>query len=532
MTRTYTALFPFCGLGAGALGFLQASTPEARFVSLGGIDFDAVACEDFTRLTGSPAWCADVLHLSPQDLRDRYGDTPPDVVFLSPPCQAASGLLGASKAATPEYQRLNELGYVWVVLMLAAWTTRRPRLVLFENVPGLPTRAGAMLDRVKDLLRAAGYELSEGFHDCGVLGGLAQHRRRYLLVARHRETTGHYLYEPPAQRVRGCGEVLSALPVPLPDAETEAGPMHRLPRISWLNWVRLALIPAGGDWRDLDAAVNGLSENPRRHRNKYEVRDWSEPTGTVIGATRPGSGAPGVADPRIQIGYSTRPGTNRVTDWAAPAPSVTGESGRPGHCSGGIVADPRVGSAYPHSYGVLGWKQPSHTVSGTTSVGCGAYAVADVRLGCEPRAGAYGVMSWQDAAGTITGSADVDNGRFSVADPRRPPPSPVVIVAQDGTWHRPLTTLELALLQGLPATIGGRPLVLGGSVSVQRKHIGNAVPVDTARAIAGQMLRTLVASDEDGMFLSSSAVWVAPQRTGLSHRCTLTPLADEAHSPA
>jgi site-specific DNA-cytosine methylase len=213
--------------------------------------------------------------------------------------------------------------------------------------------------------------------------------------------------------------------------------MHRLPNLSWLNWVRLALIPAGGDWRDLDAAVNGLPGN---------------------------------------------------------------------------VDDPRVSNAYPHSYGVLGWQQPSHTVSGTTSVGCGAYAVADVRLGCEPRAGAYGVMGWEDAAGTITGSANLDNGRFSVADPRRPPPSPVVIVAKDGTWHRPLTTLELALLQGLPPTLDGRPLVLSGGTTVQRKHIGNAVPVGAARAIAGQMLRTLAASDQGGMFLSASRIWVAPSR--------------------
>jgi site-specific DNA-cytosine methylase len=427
-------LFPFCGLGAGALGFLQAATDEARFVSLGGIDLDPLACEDFERLTGSPAWCADVLQVTPDALRARYGTAGPDVVFLSPPCQAASGLLSASKAATPAYQRLNELAYVWTVLMLAAW---RPRLVLLENVPRLPSRAPEMLARVRDMLREAGYEVSEGYHDCGVVGGLAQHRRRYLMVARLRATTGHYLYEPPAQRVLGCGEVLSALPVPLPGVEGEAGPMHRLPNLSWLNWVRLALIPAGGDWRDLDAAVNGLPGN---------------------------------------------------------------------------VDDPRVSNAYPHSYGVLGWQQPSHTVSGTTSVGCGAYAVADVRLGCEPRAGAYGVMGWEDAAGTITGSANLDNGRFSVADPRRPPPSPVVIVAKDGTWHRPLTTLELALLQGLPPTLDGRPLVLSGGTTVQRKHIGNAVPVGAARAIAGQMLRTLAASDQGGMFLSASRIWVAPSR--------------------
>lgn len=121
-------------------------------------------------------------------------------------------------------------------------------------------------------------------------------------------------------------------------------------------------------------------------------------------------------------------------------------------------------------------------------------------------------MSWEEAAGTITGAACHDNGRFSVADPRKPPPTPVVILAKDGTWHRPLTTLELALLQGLPATVDGKPLVLGGTISQQREHIGNAVPVGTARAIAEQMLRTLSASDEGTMFLDSSAVWVAPER--------------------
>jgi hypothetical protein len=40
--REYTALFPFCGLGAGALGFLRAQARilgvDASFRSLGGND--------------------------------------------------------------------------------------------------------------------------------------------------------------------------------------------------------------------------------------------------------------------------------------------------------------------------------------------------------------------------------------------------------------------------------------------------------------------------------------------------------------
>lgn len=57
--NTYTALFGFCGIGGGALGFLGARAKlagvEGRIVSVGGIDNDAAACRDFEWLTGSPA---------------------------------------------------------------------------------------------------------------------------------------------------------------------------------------------------------------------------------------------------------------------------------------------------------------------------------------------------------------------------------------------------------------------------------------------------------------------------------------------
>jgi hypothetical protein len=77
------------------------------------------------------------------------------------------------------------------------------------------------------------------------LAGLAQHRRRFLLVARLKKSVPCFIYQPPKKRVRGCGEVLGALPLP---EDESAGELHKLPKLSWLNWVRLALIPAGGDW--------------------------------------------------------------------------------------------------------------------------------------------------------------------------------------------------------------------------------------------------------------------------------------------
>lgn len=594
----FTVGFPFCGLGAGAMGFLAAQVEllgrTGRFRSVGGIDFDPLGCQDFERLTGSPALCTDIDKLTAPELRAFMGTSAPDVIFMSPPCKGASGLLSQALSETPKYADMNNLALRWVELMLSAWPTP-PKLVLFENVPRLKSRAPAMVKKVTALLRRAGYVVSDGFHDCGEIGGLAQHRRRFLLVARHQSRVPPVLYQPIKKRVRACGEVLGMLSMP---GDPAGGPMHVLPKISWLNWVRLALIPAGGDWRDLPGVLeaeqarrekfkrhavedwneptgtvggsgsNGVANvadprpfgnvdrvtgwdapvgtvtsspapssgaaavadprivpqagNPDMHWGKYAVRDWSEPAGTVTGAGRVGSGAQSVADPRVA---SWGGGSLGVKRWEDPSGTVTGESWpRNGAFS---VGDPRIKSGYDHAYRILRWDEPSFVIAGKSHPGCGAYSVGDPRVTCEARAGAYGVLPWTEAAKTITGAACFDNGTFAIADPRFPeapplmvikdirkaPPAVPVILAEDGTWHRPLTTLELAALQGLPATFKGEPLKLAGSnVSEWRERIGNAVPPPAAEAIATSMLVTLVQAEAEAWGLSSGgAVWVQPE---------------------
>jgi site-specific DNA-cytosine methylase len=600
----FTAAFPFCGLGAGAIGFLGARVEmlgrSARFRSIGGIDFDPLACADFERFTASPALCADIGRMSPADVRAFFGPVAPDVVFLSPPCKGASGLLSQKLAETAKYRAMNALAETWTELMLRAWA-EPPRLYLLENVPRLKTRAGAMVKRVTALLRRAGYSVTDSFHDCGELGGLAQHRRRFLLVARHQRRVPPLLFQPVKKRVRACGEVLAPLPMP---GDPAGGPLHLLPRISWLNWVRLALIPAGGDWRDLpgvlaenearrekfkrhavehwdeptgtvggsgsngvanvadprpfgnvdrvtswdeptgtvttspapssgggavaDPRVLGLQQNANAHHNKYVVNDWADPAGTVIGATRPGSGGPSVADPRAASWFN---GVLGVVPWNDPAGTVTGSSRSP-QAGANAVADPRLKTGFDHAYRILRWDEASFTIAGKSHPGCGAYAVGDPRvdsaLASRDRASIFGVIPWTEAAKTVTGESYPSNGAFAVADPRapeghhpvmiirdirKPPPAVPVIGAKDGTWHRPLTTLELAVLQGLPARWNGEALTLAGSnVSDWRERIGNAVPPSAAEAIAARMLVTLVQVDAETWALSGgSEVWVQPE---------------------
>jgi hypothetical protein len=98
----------------------------------------------------------------------------------------------------------------------------------------------------------------------------------------------------------------------------------------------------------------------------------------------------------------------------------------------------------------------------------------------------------------------------------RPPPFIPIIIAADGTWHRPLTTLELAVLQSFPAIFNGAPLVLAGTSHTRwREAIGNAVPPDAAEAIGEQLLRSLLLSSVGAFTLDNNEVWVAPPKEAL-----------------
>ena len=627
--RQYTAGFFFCGSGGGALGFLQAEAHllgcEGSFRSVGGIDIDAQCCADFEYLTESHALCADMAHVTPAQLRGFMGRSAPDVVFGSAPCKGSSRLLSEAKSQTAKYRSLNRLTLLWIDLLLSTWN-EPPKLVLIENVPGITTRAKAMLDDVRSMLRGAGYLLHDGFHCCGELGGLAQRRRRFLLVARHAGRVPPLLYQPPRKRVRGVGEVLGPLPMP---EDTAGGPMHTLPRLSWLNWVRLSIIPAGGDWRDLpgvlmegqkrrevfrrqaverwdhpsatiggpgsngatsvaDPRINAMHFGDNTHTNLYKTIGWQTPSNTVTGATRPGSGALSISDPRVELGVKRaydrgycvldwRSPSNtiaaasyvgcgsyaaadprvqpfghvlRVTRWDQPCGTVTKSpspssgasavadprgkdwydgalgvtrwdvpsgtiTGKPMPTNGRFaIADERARQWFGGTMGVLDWKEAASTITAQARPSTGPFSVADVRLGCSPRerSHAYGVIGWEDAAATITGSACIDNGPFAVSDPRKPPPFIPVIVAADGTWHRPLTTLELAMLQGLPFRVRGEVLQLAGkSSSSWRERIGNMVPAPAARAIAEAMLVTLIQADAESFTLCGGQdVWVHP----------------------
>lgn len=588
----------FCGLGGGARGFNAASARVGnmvgRFRCLGGIDVDQASIRDFSRLAGVPGTVLDLFdreqyrafhgsepaagwrEATTADIHRAAGGERPHIVFLSAPCKGFSGLLAEGKSRTDKYQALNRLTLRGVWLMLEAWSDDPPELILFENVPRIATRGRHLLDQISALLRQYGYAVAETTHDCGNLGGLAQSRKRFLLVARHMAKVPPFLYEPVSRPLQGVGTVLGRMPLP---GDPAAGPMHRVPALQWKTWVRLAFVQAGSDWRSLNRlqVEDGLLRDylivPECRAGYLGVQDWNDTSGTIAGRSTPTNGAFSVADPRFEpsakwrdgqaygvrtwddstgaISSKTMPGQGsycvadprhdgpakhsnefRIVRFDEAARAITSA-----HGTGQCVSDPRPAGEVFGKYAVTHFDGVAGTVISGSTTGQGAYAVADPRPGMQRQrgdhyltGGHYGVVPWAGSSGAVSASACHDNGPWSVADPRVCDPVQVGdirmpaaadrlvarIRAEDGTWHRPFTTLELAALQSLvdPEEV----LELDGlSDSDWRERIGNAVPPDAAQAIAGEMGRTLLLAWSGETFtLSSAPIWVQPALAALT----------------
>lgn len=470
----------FGAIGGGAKGFnrgkARVGNMVAKFRCIGSVDVDAAANRDFKNLVGVEATTLDLFdrdqyiafhdrqpparwrEATTADIKRAAGGESPNIIFLSAPCKGFSGLLAENKSKTAKYQALNRLTLRGIWLALEAFADDPAELIVFENVPRIQTRGRHLLDQIVQLLQRYGYAVAETTHDCGELGGLAQSRKRFLLVARHQEKVPPFLYEPEKKTLKSVGSILERMPLP---GDMSTSPMHRIPSLQWKTWVRLAFVEAGSDWRSLNklAVENGRLRDylivPEMHGGSLGVRHWDSPTGVVAGRSLPLNGAFSVADPRppveslqyqqygirkwdeatgtvtgqrspIQGGISvadprayggdTHKNVYRVTPWEDPAGTVT--AGHGPSSGGGCVADPRHSGPEKHSneFHVTPWND---NASAVTSAHGSGQCVADPRPGWDRRGNNLMVMDWDNPSHTvIAGGKGVQGGWMSVADPR------------------------------------------------------------------------------------------------------------------
>lgn len=468
-----------CGLGGGAKGFNRAKPVvgnlQAHWECLGGIDVDPAGLRDFERLAGvpgtlmdlftrdqyvrfhgkepPPGWC----EATPDDIRRAARGRRPDAVFISSPCKGASGLLSEKMSQTPRYQALNELTLRCIWLMGEAWADDPVPLIVFENVPRLATRGRHLLDQINSLLGGFGYAVAETTHDCGELGGLAQSRKRFLLVARHVEKVPPFLYEPQKKSLRAVGDILGRMPL-AGDIEA-AGPMHRVPSLQWKTWVRLALVRAGSDWRSLnelaieDGYLRDLVIVPAYRSGYMGVHGWEDSMGTIAGRSSPTNGAFSVADPRYEASARWNYGQQYgVLDWRETSGTITGQKS-PGQGKF-AVADPR-GQSFG-KYPVTEWNDHAGTVIAASTTGQGAFAVADPRPTGVRHNNVFRVVSMDQHAGTVTSGHGPSSGGQAVADPRY------------HNWHPGASSRKLNVVPwtGTAGTVTGSQQVASGALSI------------------------------------------------------------------
>lgn len=482
-TATFTH-FHFCGgSGGAALGMSRSSAKVGTFTGgarcIGGVDNDPGACRDFEKLVGVPQRCLDLFdrgqyvdfhgkqppaswrEATIDDIREASGGRSPDIVVISAPCKGLSRLLSAKRSDTPKYRALNRLVLRCVHFALTTWEDDPPSLFLIENVPAIANRGRHLLDQVQSLFFHAGYAARETTHCAGEIGGLGQRRKRFLMVARHREKVPALLYEPPVRSLLSVGDVVGPMPTP---GSPFGGPMHRLPNLDPLTWLRLGLIPAGKDWRAIKDLDLGAVRLMFPEGGEVAAGDWL-----------------------------------RGASWRA---KDRGWNGGP--------------------LGVLRPGEPAGTVTGNARATTGAFSLADAKVPSFNNI--MRIAAWSQPSPTVTGAASCDNGKSSIADPRlnnltEVVKLPIVLVAADETWHRPLTTLETAALQGFPwEDAAGAPLLLDGKSRAKwQEHIGNAIPPPSAEAIGREMIRTLLMSKLGQTFtLSSTKQWVRPVAVALA----------------
>lgn len=433
-----------CGIGGGIKGFNRGGARVGNMVAaprcLGGVDIDPVALASLEMVTGVKGTLLDLFdrqqyiafhgteppagwrEATGEDFRRAAGGERPHVVFMSTPCKGNSGLISTKTSEAPKYVALNELALRAVFLTMEAWADDPPEILLFENVPRIAQRSRRLLDRIGGMLRAYGYAIAETAHDCGEIGGLAQSRKRFLMVARHIAKVPPFLYEPPKRPLRSVGEVLERLPLP---GDPLGGPMHRVPRLQWKTWVRLAFVEAGSDWRSLnrlnvaDGVLTdyGIVPEGQWRDDVLGVLPFGAKAPTITGNAGPTTGRFSVADPR-EFG-ARHNGILGVNTWGESSGTVTGNA-RP--MTGSFsVADPRMreGHACYQQYGVRAWWETSGAVTANGGPGGGSFSVADPRYGEKPRfANVYRVVSTGEAAPTISAGQGPTSGGLAVADPR------------------------------------------------------------------------------------------------------------------
>ena len=176
MLSTYspplTAVDLYSGSGAVTQGLV-----EGGFCVVAAVDNDAVACATY-RLNhpGVRLYEKDIKRIAPGQIRKtELGGHDVDLLVVCAPCQPFSSQNRARAADSRVRLLLQSIRFAGVL---------KPKLILFENVPGLAAqRHAALISELRRGLAKKGYQLSDPLKIDAANFGVPQRRLRCMMLA-------------------------------------------------------------------------------------------------------------------------------------------------------------------------------------------------------------------------------------------------------------------------------------------------------------------------------------------------------------
>jgi len=235
----------FSGCGGSSLGF-----KEAGFKIVAAVDIDHSACETYAMNVGVQPIECDLRNVTGEQILKRAGlkRGEVDVVVGCPPCQGFSSLRRIRKGDSPD--RRDDLLIVFAQRIVEIF----PRMVIFENVPGIMRGRGKIFLRkfIKKLERQGYFPIGKLLNAANF--GVPQQRKRLILVFTREEAITDYL-------------------IPLLPRETHADP-SRAKDERLLNWVTV---------EDTIADLPSLNSGEKHESiHLHEAADHGENALTII----------------------------------------------------------------------------------------------------------------------------------------------------------------------------------------------------------------------------------------------------------